>query len=651
MARFATLSNGSLLVNYSRDFAMKEVYYPFVGMDAQTGPTGHLAYIWCESGTARLGDHTWPLSLRYAEDTLVLEASGQSEAMRLAIQVRDAVHHARNVFLREVVVQNLSESPRTARFLLGLDTCLRGDDVGDTAMFDPHSHGILHFKRAVFMLANGHGTDSGGPHRTTGTRSRGSVPPDVAGTAGGALSDKPVSQGSVYSILSVDMNLPGGGAARGYVWIAFASSLEEVRALDAWVKDRGPGALIASTEAYWRAYLSAAVLPPNDLPVEATSLYKRSILTVRAECDNTGAVIAANDRDMLEQGRDHYSYVWPRDGALVSVAMLRAGFWPVTRRFLEFCAQVALPEGFLWHRYHPDGSLGSTWHPWLIAEPPIQEDETALTIWALGKYIEATRDVEFLKSVFGQYLRMADFLVAYVHAPTGLPLPSRDLWEERHGVFTFTVAAVCSALDAIAGLSTMLGLDARAALYSEVKQKMAGAWRRLMLDQGQGRFVRGIYLRGDGMVLDPTADSSLHGMWMFGLLPAIDPQVAATLDWVESTLAVSAPAGGYARYTGDYYFRRTDDIGLAPGNPWIVCTLWAASRHALIAENIEMLAVSRELLMWAVRKAGETGMLAEQVDPMTGEPLSVAPLTWSHATFIDTYLDYAQAYARLAKGR
>ena len=34
-----------------------------------------------------------------------------------------------------------------------------------------------------------------------------------------------------------------------------------------------------------------------------------------------------------------------------------------------------------------------------------------------------------------------------------------------------------------------------------------------------------------------------------------------------------------------------------------------------------------------------SGVLAEQVHPYPGEPLSVSPLTWSHATFVAAVLE------------
>ena len=46
-----------------------------------------------------------------------------------------------------------------------------------------------------------------------------------------------------------------------------------------------------------------------------------------------------------------------------------------------------------------------------------------------------------------------------------------------------------------------------------------------------------------------------------------------------------------------------------------------------------------------VSKALPSGVLPEQVDPYTGAPLSVSPLTWSHAGFLDA----VQRYARKAE--
>jgi hypothetical protein len=53
------------------------------------------------------------------------------------------------------------------------------------------------------------------------------------------------------------------------------------------------------------------------------------------------------------------------------------------------------------------------------------------------------------------------------------------------------------------------------------------------------------------------------------------------------------------------------------------------------------------ILNWAVDHALPSGVLAEQADPFTGAPLSVSPLTWSHATFVATVQRFVRRLARL----
>ncbi|MGH8069483.1 MAG: glycoside hydrolase family 15 protein [Candidatus Entotheonellia bacterium] len=122
----------------------------------------------------------------------------------------------------------------------------------------------------------------------------------------------------------------------------------------------------------------------------------------------------------------------------------------MTRAFYQFCAKAITREGYFLHKYRPDGSQGSSWHPWVLdgnRQFPIQEDETALVVWALWQHFETYRDVEFIKPLFRPLITSAaDFIVRYRDQGTGLPLPSYDLWEERRGILSFTCAAVYGGL-------------------------------------------------------------------------------------------------------------------------------------------------------------------------------------------------------------
>jgi glucoamylase len=67
-----------------------------------------------------------------------------------------------------------------------------------------------------------------------------------------------------------------------------------------------------------------------------------------------------------------------------------------------------------------------------------------------------------------------------------------------------------------------------------------------------------------------------------------------------------------------------------------------AEWYALTAKHQDDLKQSLDLLVWVAEHALPSGILAEQVDPYTDRPLSVSPLTWSHAAYVSTVLTYLQ---------
>lgn len=58
------------------------------------------------------------------------------------------------------------------------------------------------------------------------------------------------------------------------------------------------------------------------------------------------------------------------------------------------------------------------------------------------------------------------------------------------------------------------------------------------------------------------------------------------------------------------------------------------------AKNINELNNTLLILELVVDRALPSGVLAEQINPYTNEPLSISPLTWSHAAFVTALLRY-----------
>jgi GH15 family glucan-1,4-alpha-glucosidase len=109
----------------------------------------------------------------------------------------------------------------------------------------------------------------------------------------------------------------------------------------------------------------------------------------------------------------------------------------------------------------------------------------------------------------------------------------------------------------------------------------------------------------------------------------------------------STGTGGIARYYNEYYFQKSQDLHNVPGNPWFICTLWVAQWHIARATESHHLNRPLGLLQWASYHAMESGVLGEQVHPYSGEPVSVAPLTWSLAAFVETVGNYLEKFRQI----
>jgi GH15 family glucan-1,4-alpha-glucosidase len=121
---------------------------------------------------------------------------------------------------------------------------------------------------------------------------------------------------------------------------------------------------------------------------------------------------------------------------------------------------------------------------------------------------------------------------------------------------------------------------------------------------------------------------------------------------IRDRLWVKSEVGGIARYEHDYYHHvEKEKIDVVPGNPWVICTLWQAQHRIAVSRTISELEHALEYLNWVNQRALESGVLAEQFHPYTGETMSVSPLTWSHATVMIAVMQYLLRHAELSGRR
>ena len=660
MPRDLPLSNGNLHVNFDSFGQLRDIYFPHVGMENHTQGGPCRLGVWAAGAFRWLSDPGWIRDLRYQPGTLVTWVHLFHPSLELGIELTDAVDMAANVLVRRFAIHELSGAPREVRIFHHHDFRILGNAVGDTAYYEPQRRCVFHYKGRRWFLVNGAVSGEGSRGVAAGIHQWATGVKEFQGAEGtwrdaedGILSGNPIAQGSVDSTVAIHAATRPGEASVAYSWLAAGTDFEEAAAINRAVVSRGPEDFLGRTRAYWELWVDKSEWDFGDVPEEAVEMFRRSLLIVRTQIDNGGGITAANDHDITGFSRDTYSYVWPRDGALVARALDLAGHVENSRAFFDFCHRVITKEGYFLHKYNPDGSLASSWHPWQGKKGkqlPIQEDETGLVVWALWNHVDRYRDVEWMRDKYrGLVVRAADWMASYVDPGTGLPLPSYDLWEERYGVHAFTVAATWAGLVAASRFAWRFNEGHLAQKWKAAADGIKAAADRHMYRPEWGRFARTVTLRGDGGAeADKTLDASLYGLWYFGMYPPDDPRIVATMQAVRDRLWVRTDVGGLARYENDYYHQVTKDVDRVPGNPWFVCTLWLAQWHVALARKAEELGPALDILRWVTKRALPSGVLAEQVHPLTNAPLSVSPLTWSHAAYVTAFLEYADRQSELS---
>ncbi len=640
MAKALTIGNGTILVNLDERGQVRDFYFPHVGLENQVG--GYFAHrvgVWINGDFSWTADADWKMEVHGETDYLAGKTVAENHRLKVRLVFQDLVYNEKNIFVRKVLVSNLAKEKREIRLFFHQQFQPYESYAAHTAYFDPFSKTLIHYRNRRVFLANAELHGKPFDQFSTGLSGREGREGTYRDAEDGVLSGNPIEHGPVDSVLRLSAEYAAGEDKLAYYWLAAGKNVAEVTALNTYVIENGPGHLFQTTRDFWRAWVYRQNFTFEGLPTEVVNLFNRSLFMIRAHVDAGGAIIASADSNTLQNGKDTYCYTWMRDSSFAALALTGAGSHSVAKQFFTFANEIITPEGYFLHKYSADGSLGSSWHPWLKngeAQLPIQEDSTALVIFALWQFYDKSKDLEFIESIYNSLIKKAaDFLVTYRDEQTGLPKPSYDLWEEKWGTSTFTAAAVYGGLMAAANFAKVLGKLKSGNIYHKAALEVREGILKYLYDEKTGYFHKLMRFNGKELLLDTTVDiSSVYGIYQFGVLPPNDQRVIRALGVAVKKLDTK---NGLARYDGDSYCRTNDNL---PGNPWIITTMWLAEHQVALASSQKELEPVKKWLSWAAKHSFASGILPEQINPDTSEPISVAPLVWSHAEFVRVIIAY-----------
>jgi GH15 family glucan-1,4-alpha-glucosidase len=387
---------------------------------------------------------------------------------------------------------------------------------------------------------------------------------------------------------------------------------------------------IDDTAEAWRRWVAACTYDGPWRDEVARSLLVIGLLTD----ERTGAIVAAPTTSLPERigGPKNYDYrfAWVRDSTFCMDALLRHGMRAqahASYAWLLGAARGTHPR--LQPFYSLDGRVPTETEELDLAgyrsSLPVRAGNDASEQTQLGNYgdlLETTwlyvNDGATLDATAGEQIaEVVDLLCELWRSPdSGI----WELHEKRHYTESKMASWVC------------LDRAVKLAERGELPAAHAGRWRdecaaarRFVLERcwsdAQGSLMRA----AEGEDVDASALLTAR----MGLLAPDDPRLLATRETVRRRLRAGEDGHLLYRYSG-----MEEEEGA-----FLACSFWAAEAAA---GNDEADAAAA-IVEGALSHANDVGLMAEQVDPASGELLGNFPQGLSHLAFLNAAASHAEA--------
>jgi alpha,alpha-trehalase len=359
----------------------------------------------------------------------------------------------------------------------------------------------------------------------------------------------------------------------------------------------------------------------------------------------SGAIVAAATTSLPEgvggERNWDYRYSWVRDASFTMQALWVAACPDEASDFFAFMTTAAASS------IGPDAGLQIMFG--VGGEHDLSERELShLPGWKESRPVRVgngawnQRQIDVYGELLGAAAQLSEqldtidedtrnFLIACADtAATIWTQKDQGIWEVRgdpqHFVYSKVMCWV--ALDRAIALVDLLLASDRVDQWKEQRDEI---WETVVTDAWSdeaGAFTQ--------YVGSTALDASNLMMAIVGFLPATDPRMLATIDAIEERLT---------DHRGLVYRYRTEEgvDGLAgQEGTFLLCTFWLAEALAL-ADRVER---ARAVFERAAAFANDLGLLAEEVDPESGQLLGNFPQAFSHIGLVNAAWAISEAERR-----
>ena len=358
----------------------------------------------------------------------------------------------------------------------------------------------------------------------------------------------------------------------------------------------------------------------------------------------TGAIVAAPTTSLPEavggERNWDYRYTWVRDASLTMEALWVAACPEEAGKFFGFLADAAASELRRGKDLQIMFGVGGE-HDLSERELPHLAGWRASQPVRVGNGAWAQRQLDVYGELLDAAQRLADqlgeldpvtrqFLVAAAEtAASRWHEKDQGIWEVRGEPrdFLYSKLMCWVALDRAIALASLLGAADRMQAWAAVRDQIRGA----ILERGWNDHANA-FTQAFG---SEDLDASSLMLAITGFLPGDDPRMKATINAVAARL--TDQRGLVYRYLAH--------DGLAGGEgTFLLCTFWLAHAQALAGE----LDLATATFERAVAALNDVSLLAEEVDPDSGEMLGNFPQAFSHIGLVNAAWAISQAQVRAA---
>ena len=359
----------------------------------------------------------------------------------------------------------------------------------------------------------------------------------------------------------------------------------------------------------------------------------------------TGAIVAAPTTSLPEavggERNWDYRYTWVRDASLTMEALWVAACPDEAGKFFGFLADAAASElrrgKDLQIMFGVGGEhdLSERELPYLAgwrASRPVRVGNGAWTQRQLDVYGELLDAAQRLADQLGELDPVTQQFLAAAADTAASRWNEKDqgIWEIRGEPQNFLYSKLMCwvALDRAIALAPLLGAENRTKAWAAVRDQIRAA----ILERGWNDQA-GAFTQAFG---SEDLDASSLMLAITGFLPGDDPRMKATVD---------AIAGRLTDQRGLVYRYLAHDGLTGTEGTFLVCTFWLAHAQALAGELDRATATFER----AVAAINDVGLLAEEVDPGSGEMIGNFPQAFSHIGLVNAAWAISQAQVRAAK--